>query len=149
MNENIFPHAEDPMPCWDVDLPADNVFVSPVSIVGQNSCLVQNPKDIQTFVEEELANSGVKLAKSEAQAKMQLDCEIKVVPMHASKVPTELLHASTEYSSIVVEIQLNQKRDEQCRQTYYDNSGIHPKPNEKVMSGTRECLKSLLRKLAK
>lgn len=143
MNE----HAE--ILCWDVDVPADNVFVSPVSIVGQNSSLVKNPKAVQAFIEEELVNSGVRLAKAKAQAKMQLDCQIKIVPIHESKLPTELLQANTEYSSIIVEIQLNQQHDERCRQPYYDSSDIHPEPNDNVISGIKECLTSLLRKLAR
>jgi hypothetical protein len=138
-------HAE--ILCWDVDLPVDNVFISQVYIVGQNSFLVKNPRDVQAFIEEELVNSGVRLAQSKAQAKMKLDCRITIIPMHESKVPSELLHTNTEYSSIVVEIQLNQKNDEQCRQPYYDNSGIHPELNEKVILGIQECLTSLLQKL--
>lgn len=133
--------------CWDVDRPADNVFVTPVSIVGQNSFLVKNPKDVHAFVEKELENFGIRLAKSKTQANMQLDCQIKIIPMHESKVPPELLCDNTEYSSIVVEIQLNQKHDERCRQPYFDQSDIHPETNENVTSKIKECLTNLLCKL--
>ena len=133
--------------CWDVDLPVDNVFISPVSIVGQNNFLVKNPRDVQAFIEGELVDADVNLAKTKAQAKMQLDCRIIILPMHECKVSPELLQANTEYSSIVVEIQLKQEDDEQCRQPYYDRSDIHPEPNEKVISGIKKCLTSLLPKL--
>lgn len=149
MNVNVFPHPKNSVPAWNVDLPPNNVFVAPVSIVGQNSYLVENPKDIQTFIEEELTNAGVKLAESEAQAKMRLSCKITVCPVHKSRVPTELLRPSTEYSSIVVEVQLTQKHDQQLRLPYYDTSRIRVEPNENVMAGIKDCLRDLLQKLTK
>lgn len=149
MDINGFPSAENSFPAWDVDLPADNVFVSPVSILGQNSYLVENPKDIQTFIEEELTNAGVKLAKSEAQAKMRFNCKVALNPVHENRVPTESLQPNTRYSSIVVEIQLTQEQDQRFRQPYYDSSGISLQPNENVMAGIKESLKKLLQQLTK
>lgn len=149
MDIDSFPSAESSVPSRNVDLPPDNVFVAPVAIMGQNKCLVENATDIQTSIRRELANAGVTMAMTEAEAKMRLDYKITVCPVHKSRVPTELLRPNTEYSSIVVEIQLTQKHNERLRQPYYDSSSISLQPNENVMAGIKESLKTLLQKLTK
>lgn len=149
MNPNTFPHAENSIPAWEVDLPPNNVFVAPVSIVGNDKNLVENTKDIHTFIKKELADAGVQLAQTDDEATMRLNCKVTLSPAHESKVPNELLRPNSEYSSIVVEIQLSQKNDQRFRQPYYDSSGICQQPNENVIGGIKNYLRDLLQKLTK
>lgn len=149
MNANTFPHAENSVPTWDVDLPPNNVFVAPVSIVGDDRNLVESPENIQTFIKEELTDAGVELAEKDDEGKMRLNCTVNLNPVHESRVPIESLQMNTEYSSIIVEIQLTQEHDQRLRLPYYDSSDIRVEPNESVMSGIKDCLKKLLQKLTK
>lgn len=149
MDIDSFPSAESSVPSRNIDLPPDNVFVAPLAIMGQNKCLIENATDIQTSIRRELANAGVTLAMTEAEAKMRLDYKITVCPVHKSRVPTELLRPNTEYSSIVVEIQLTQKHNERLRQPYTDSSGICIDANENLTLRTKQLINELLEKLTK
>lgn len=147
MEINSFPRVENSIPAWNVDLPPHDVFVAPVSVVGKNSHLVENPKDIQSFIEEELTKASITVVKTKKEAKAQLDCRITVEPADKSNVPTELLQSQTVYSSIVVEVQLTQKPAIRHRQPYYNDSGICVQPNENAIPVIENCLKDLLKKL--
>ncbi|MBL7185686.1 MAG: hypothetical protein ISS70_05120 [Phycisphaerae bacterium] len=149
MNSNAFPHAENSVPAWDIDLPPNNVFVATVSMVGDHMHLVESPDGIKIFIKKELTDAGVELAETGDEAKMRLICTVTLNPVHESRVLTESLQPNTEYSSIVVEIQLTQEHDQRLRQPYYDSSGISVEPNEDVMAGIKNCLDKLLQKLTR
>lgn len=149
MNANTFPHAENSVPSWDVDLPPNNVFVAPVSIVGDHRNLVESPENIQTFIKKELTDTSVELAETDDEAKMRLNCTITLNPVHESRVPTESLQPNTEYFSIVVEVQLTQKHDQRLRQAYTDSSGICIDANENLTLRTKQLINELLEKLTK
>jgi len=149
MNANTFPHAENSVPAWDVDLPPNNVFVAPVSIVGDHRNLVESSENIQTFIKKELTDKAVDLAETDDEAKMRLNCKVTLNPVNESRVPTGSLKPNTECSSIVVEVQLTQKHDQRLRKPYCDSSGICLQPNDNVIAGIKNYLRDLLQKLNK
>ena len=149
MDIDSFPKAENSVPPRNVDLPPHDVFVATVRVVGENSYLVENPIDLQTLIKEEFLSAGVKLAETEEEAKMRLDCDVLLNPVDKSKVHFESLESKGPYSSIVVKIQLSQEDKIQPRQPYYYSSGICVEPNENVMACIKNCLKKILQKLTR